>query len=212
MNVQTFTLSKDQQSEIPAFPVQNPEKTLMIMFGDSALYESPELIQCVSQAYPGTAMMGCSTSGEIFGTHVSDESLAVGLLEFEQTTFKCAAAPVGAAEDSFRAGENIGHTLNEPDLQGVIVFSDGLKVNGSELVRGLNAVLPDNVVVTGGLAGDRDRFERTWVIHEGRPQSGFVTAIGFYGDAIRIGHGSKGGWDIFGPRTSSDEVDRKCLV
>jgi hypothetical protein len=26
-----------------------------------------------------------------------------------------------------------------------------------------------------------------------------VTAVGFYGDRIRIGHGSKGGWDRFGP-------------
>jgi hypothetical protein len=27
-----------------------------------------------------------------------------------------------------------------------------------------------------------------------------VVAIGFYGKAIRIGHGSAGGWDLFGPR------------
>jgi hypothetical protein len=31
------------------------------------------------------------------------------------------------------------------------------------------------------------------------PQSGYVTAVGFYGDHIRLGHGSKGGWDKFGP-------------
>jgi hypothetical protein len=36
-------------------------------------------------------------------------------------------------------------------------------------------------------------------MHEGRPQSGFVTAIGFYGSHIHVGHGSQGGWDIFGP-------------
>ncbi len=27
-----------------------------------------------------------------------------------------------------------------------------------------------------------------------------VAAVGFYGSAIRIGHGSAGGWDEFGPR------------
>src|SRR5690606_51000 len=39
-----------------------------------------------------------------------------------------------------------------------------------------------------------------WVLHEGRPQSGVVSAVGLYGDHLRIGHGSKGGWDPFGPR------------
>jgi hypothetical protein len=58
------------------------------------------------------------------------------------------------------------------------------------------------VVVTGGLAGDGDRFARTWVVSGGRPVAGHVSAIGFYGDALRVGHGSKGGWDIFGPERS----------
>jgi hypothetical protein len=72
-------------------------------------------------------------------------------------------------------------------------------VNGSELVRGLNSKVSPSVVVTGGLAGDGDRFRRTWVLEDRRPQTGFVTAVGFYGDRIQIGHGSKGGWDRFGP-------------
>jgi len=35
---------------------------------------------------------------------------------------------------------------------------------------------------------------------DGAPKSGQVAAIGFYGTSIRIGHGSAGGWDEFGPR------------
>ena len=66
-------------------------------------------------------------------------------------------------------------------------------------LSGLNSVLPESVVVTGGLAGDGDRFQTTWVISGGRAQSNLVTAVGFYGNRIQIGHGSKGGWDIFGP-------------
>jgi hypothetical protein len=72
-------------------------------------------------------------------------------------------------------------------------------VNGSELVRGLNANLESSVVVTGGLAGDGDRFKDTWVLDRDGGQPQRVCAVGFYGDRIRVGHGSKGGWDIFGP-------------
>src|SRR5262249_21680514 len=72
-------------------------------------------------------------------------------------------------------------------------------VNGSQLVRGLNSVLPETVVVTGGLSGDGTRFKRTWVCVGDKVRSGIVAALGFYGDHVIIQHGSKGGWDKFGP-------------
>ncbi len=41
--------------------------------------------------------------------------------------------------------------------------------------------------------------ERTWVAFGAIVKSGLVAAVGFYGDHISILHGSKGGWDKFGP-------------
>jgi hypothetical protein len=95
-------------------------------------------------------------------------------------------------------GVSIGQRLSAPDLRGVFVLSDGTKVNGSELCRGLNSVLPAEALVTGGLAGDGDRFRKTWVLENRKPTSGIVSAIGFYGERVVLGDGSKGGWDVFG--------------
>jgi hypothetical protein len=94
-----------------------------------------------------------------------------------------------------------------PDLRGVLVLSDGSMVNGSSLVRGLNDHLPQGTVVTGGLAGDGKRFDHTWVVEDGRPARGAVSAIGLYGDSLSLFHGSQGGWTAFGPEravTSSE--------
>ena len=199
MNVHTFTLKSDQQHELMTHRMQDPSKTLVILFGASDFFEYPDLVHRVCEAYSGATVMGCSTSGEIFDAEITDHSLAVGVLEFERTDLKIASAPIQDAKNSYTAGETLGRELSGENLRGLFVLSDGLRVNGSELVRGLNSVLPEEVVITGGLAGDGSRFERTWVLHEGRLQSEFVTAVGLYGDAVRIGHGSKGGWDIFGP-------------
>jgi hypothetical protein len=79
------------------------------------------------------------------------------------------------------------------------VLSDGIAVNGSELVRGMTSALPDSVTVTGGLSGDGSRFDRTFVIARSGPVEGAITALGFYGDRLKIGYGSLGGWDPFGP-------------
>jgi hypothetical protein len=81
----------------------------------------------------------------------------------------------------------------------VMLFSDGLNVNGSELVRGLNSVLGQDVIVTGGLAGDGADFKRTFVLDGCTPRTGLTTAVGFYGARVRVGHGCKGGLDVFGP-------------
>jgi hypothetical protein len=81
----------------------------------------------------------------------------------------------------------------------VFVLSDGLQVNGSELVGGLASALPPHVSITGGLSGDGDRFESTLVVLDGVAMRGAVGAIGLYGDAIRVGYASLGGWDPFGP-------------
>ena len=66
-------------------------------------------------------------------------------------------------------------------------------------MAGLNEALDPACVVTGGLAADGDRFERTWVWEGGEIHSGHTAAVAFYGESLRVGHGSKGGWDIFGP-------------
>jgi hypothetical protein len=81
----------------------------------------------------------------------------------------------------------------------VFVLSDGLHVNGSELVAGLVSHLPPQVAVTGGLSGDGARFGETLVLADRAPCENVVAALGFYGDRLHVGYGSLGGWDAFGP-------------
>ncbi|MGH7241864.1 MAG: FIST signal transduction protein [Phycisphaerales bacterium] len=181
------------------FPDLDSDRTLVLVFGATEFLDDPAPIAELRRAFPTACFAGCSTSGEIFGGELRDASLSVAIMKFTHTRLSMVTAPVRSPDDSFHAGDTIARQLEQPSLRGVLVLSDGLKVNGSELVRGLNSVLPDNVIVTGGLAGDGDRFKRTWVIRNGAPTDGFVSAIGFCGDHVRIGHGSKGGWDVFGP-------------
>lgn len=199
MNITTFCYTPAQGWSIDTLPALDGERTLVLLFGASSFIDEAAPIDQVMQAYPRSHIVGCSTSGKIYGTKLSDGGVVVGIMQFDQSTLMTATAAVEAAEKSYAAGETVARQLKQPGLKGVLIFSDGLNVNGSELIRGLNAVLPSSVVITGGLAGDGDRFKRTGVIKDRRPQSGFVCAVGLYGDRLTIGHGSKGGWDIFGP-------------
>jgi hypothetical protein len=199
VKLSTFTWEPGAGWSAGALPEADSPDTLVVALGDAALAENPEPLRELVGAYPSSRVVGCSTSGQIVGASLSDGTLAVAVARFERSQLRAASAPVSSAADSLAAGRSLAEQLDEPSLCAVFVLSEGLGINGSELVRGLNGRLGRSVVVTGGLAGDADRFERTWVLVDGQPRSGFVSAVGFYGDALRVGHGSKGGWDPFGP-------------
>ncbi len=198
MKIETFSYSTNKGWSVTPFPAFDSKQTLVLVFCAPEFIDNPQPILDLAKAYPGSTLVGCSTAGEIFGTQVQDHSLAVAVVQFQDTRIEKSSASVHKSAESFDAGKSIGERLKQPDLRAVFVLSDGNNVNGSELVRGINSALPQEVVVTGGLAGDGDRFKRTWVINEGKPVTDTVVAVGLYGQQVEIGFGSHGGWDIFG--------------
>jgi hypothetical protein len=172
---------------------------LVLVFGSPSLVQRPDLLDEIKRAYPVANIMGCSTAGEISGTQVTDDTLVVTAVEFEKTTVKGFDFQLSDVANSFEAGRKLAAQLPKEDLVHILVLSDGLKVNGSELVAGLVDNLPENVTVTGGLAGDGDRFASTYVMLNRTPKQGTVAVLGLYGKNLRVGYGSLGGWDSFGP-------------
>lgn len=211
MRLATFQYRLGKGWSVDALPELDSDHSLVVVFGSPAFADKPEVFDELALAYPAACLVGCSTSGEIFGDEIFDESLSVAVIRFDDTHVRRAVTEVTSAADSFLAGERLARSLIADDLRAVLVLSDGLHVNGSELVGGLNSVLPESVVTTGGLAGDGARFESTWVLHDNRPEAGYVSAVGLYGDSVRIGHGSQGGWDIFGPERRVTRSDGAVL-
>ena len=181
---------------------------LVLVFGAVAVLRQAELTATLRKDYPAACLLGCSTSGEICGKQVLDDSLIVTAVHFEQTQLRCAQARLGAGVNSLQAGEQVARQLpptvrdaatgEEQKLVHVLVLTDGLKANGSEFVSGLMKHLPEGVSATGGMAGDGVRFHETLVYRENMPETGAIAAVGLYGSRLKIGFGSLGGWDTFG--------------
>lgn len=172
---------------------------LVLLFGSRSVLKEQSCLEEIKNTYTKAHLMGCSTAGEIFGIQVSDDSLTATAVNFEHTDIKCVQVRISETGNSFQTGEQLAQSLEKEGLVHVFVLSDGLQINGSDLVRGLTEYLPEEVTVTGGLSGDGDQFAETLVLIEGRPEKGVVSVLGFYGDKLRISYGSLGGWDPFGP-------------
>ncbi|KTC96689.1 FIST signal transduction protein [Legionella feeleii] len=200
MKIQSFQYIQNQGWSIEKFPELDSTNTLILVFASPAFRTNTKPIQELAQAYKKSKIIGCSTAGEIFGPDIFDNSIAVAVAQFESTTLQLAKAEVKNAEESLRAGAQLAKSLHQnQNPKGIFVLSDGLNVNGSELIKGLNRNSANEVTITGGLAGDGADFKNTWIIYDGQIIDHCIGAVGLYGDQIHVGHGSRGGWDIFGP-------------
>jgi len=180
-------------------PWAEPGEDLLLVWGPEVLLRAFLRFGRGAGDLRQSLILGCSGSGSILGPTVSDEHLVVARLRFLQTRLKVAGLPAGGPGRSRETGLDLAGCLRDDGLRHVLVFSDGLTVNGSELVEGLKEGLVPGVTLSGGLAGDGTHFRETHVVVGDRLASGWVGAVGFYGPSLHVRCASVGGWDPFGP-------------
>ncbi|MCZ8270220.1 MAG: FIST C-terminal domain-containing protein [Beijerinckiaceae bacterium] len=176
------------------------EPDFVLYFGSRALLSDPACYDSLRQTFPHTALVGCSTGGQFDQTQICDDRVLAVAVGFHESRVRLASVEVRSPSHSAEAGAALGRQLAAPDLRAMLVFSDGLSVNGTALVAGLQDAVSPMVTISGGLAGDGAAFERTLVGANAPPASGCVVAIGLYGDHLSIQTGHAGGWTPFGPR------------
>jgi len=171
---------------------------LVLVFGGNAPLKDKARFDEIRSWYPKSHIISASTAGEIIKTEVSDDTLVLTAIKFAKTTLQFAEVSITQTEESEAAGKKLTQALPKEGLVHAMIFSDGLFVNGTTLIKGLLSELPKNVSVTGGLMGDGARFKETLVGLDKIPEQKKLVCVGFYGSNIKIGYGSLGGWDSFG--------------
>lgn len=155
------------------------------------------VLRALNLKFPNAIITGCSTAGEISNITVKDNSISLTAIQLEKTKLKKVAFKIQDKNCSEKAGEDIAEELLSADLQHLLVLSDGLNVNGAELVNGLKKKAP-NVTITGGLAADGFLFNNTFVVNQDTAEDKIIIGLGFYGTSLKVGCSSKGGWESFG--------------
>ena len=174
------------------------KNTLVLIFASLDELKVKEEVSNIVTSFPNSIIIGASTSGEIFKEDVFDDTIVVSVTKFESTTLKHHGCKTIGNNTSYQDGVGLANELYDNDLKGILILSDGLQTNGSKLTHGISSIVKSSVVVSGGLAGDKDKFEKTWIIENGIVKDAAVCAVGFYGENIHFEAASKGGWDTLG--------------
>ena len=184
---------------------------IVFAFGARQLIQEGELVGELRNHFKGAPVIGCSTSGEIVGDEVVDDSLVATAVGFDHTRIQTACATIAEAKSSYAVGVELARQLNDASLRHVFVVSDGLNVNGSDLARGLASGVSEGVSITGGLSGDGANFKETWVVDTEAAGPHRIAAVGLYGDRLRVGYASMGGWQPFGPLRNITRAEGNVL-
>lgn len=181
-------------------PTRAEPPDFVLLFGARELFQAGAALDALSATLPRERFFGCSTAGEIEEAHVCDGSIVATSVWLGKAHIRVASVSLShdAAGSAEAAGKLLAERVAAEGLRHVFVLSDGTQVNGTQLVDGLTKYLPAGVSLSGGLSGDGAAMKETVVCHAGQVSTGTISAIGFIGD-IRVGTGSVGGWDAFGP-------------
>lgn len=184
-------------------PLLELEPHVLLAFGSAAHFEQAELFHRLHHALPDTLLIGCSTAGEICRDGAFEGQAILTGIRFTAPLLRTASSHIPDMEHSREAGRRLGRQLAHPmgadPLRSVLILGQGVRINGSDLLRGLTEALGPAVHISGALAGDGGAFTRTYTLLGGLISDQHAVALGFYGDHVALSTGSAGGWEPFGP-------------
>ena len=208
MDVQQLSLSEENWNiELTSITI---DVNIFLLFISPDFNEKSNFLKTLNESYPKATIIGCSTAGEISDVTVKDRTVSLTAIKLSKVIYKKAAVKIENMSDSFNSGVQLATKLYSKDLKHLIVLSDGLNVNGADLVSGLKSKL-SNVSITGGLAADGSNFNETFVINDKNIVDKTIIGLGFYGDNLKVGYSSKGGWDSFGIERLVTKSDNNIL-
>lgn len=188
-----------------------PTASLVLVFGSVKRFGDSKLQATLKARYPTAQIIGCSTSGEISAAGVFDDSLQITAILWEKTVQRVTHTKMSSMQNSFETAVGLANQLKADTLKAVLVYADGLSVNGSELLEGFKSVLGE-IPVMGGMAGDGFSFSKTVQLFNETVSDGLVIAVGLYGNSLIAATGVGRGWKPYGPPRKVTKSDKNVVL
>jgi hypothetical protein len=194
MNIQQ--ISWDKENGWDTKTGLQSSSNLVFVFADTDYFYQEECYQEIVGFYPKADIIGCSSSGNIRNTKISDNNLTVLALQFDKSWIKSICIDHDSTTDIAVEIKLALKDFPREHLRHCFIVCDGLDINVTDLAESLSLNVND-ISITGGLAGDADRFAKTGIMFNGPTKKNQVVIVGFFG-AVHITSGFSTGWTEFG--------------
>jgi len=174
------------------------EKLLIQIFTGNNNFEYIEnLISIFTKYFPKSKLIGTTTDGEICDGRVSTKKTVLCFTSFDKTTLDIHIC--NKFNDYFEGGKNLAKSIIKENTKVIISFIDGLTGNGEEFLNGINSV-NNNIIVSGGLAGDNSIFEKTYVFTKDKILQDGVVGVALNSNDLKIFTDYSFDWQAIGKK------------
>ncbi|MBE9032250.1 FIST C-terminal domain-containing protein [filamentous cyanobacterium LEGE 11480] len=174
-------------------PGHSPQAGLLFAAID---FEHDLILDAIQQAFPGIALIGCTTDGEVSSVDgFQEDSLSLMLFCADGITIR-AGCGRGLSTDPAAAAQQAVSRLDNAQLGPAklcITLPDGIETGTEPALRQLQQLLPAGLPIVGGRAADQFRFEQTYQFFQGEVLQNSLPVLLFYGD-LQVAHGVASGW------------------
>lgn len=196
MEVKQLVWEKDHWVGIEKIEGFKPQ--LCLLFGSrEELERNTKYRSDLKESFPESKIVISSTAGNIVEDVLADNNIVASLLRFEYTAVKTKLIKFGE-KSAFDLGIELAKEIDDEKTAYALVLSCS-GINADDLLKGFNSIVKGRVPLSGGIAGDDYKFERTVVGLDEDINDNQLVSIVFIGDRLQTFHGSQGGWDTFGP-------------
>ena len=161
----TFTSIQELKSSIRDKAFEDGKGLLVQFFcAKTEIDFIKEVQEFFQKKFPQCSFIGATTDGVIDNDQVYPSLRSViNFTYFDKTFLRTTTALTSDFDNgSFACGRTLMEDICTKRTKAVIAFADGLHTNGEEFLQGCSSYNQD-IIITGGLAGDNGEFKKTFV-------------------------------------------------
>lgn len=141
-----------------------------------------DITKIIKKELKNPIIIGTSTAGEILEGEMQERSIVISVSIFEKT-YLCSY--MSCNKDSYEMGSDIAKALIKEETKVLIIFADGLLCNGEAILRGIDENINHHIIISGGMAGDNDRYQKTFVMYDEIISDNSVVAVALNGEELK---------------------------
>lgn len=201
--MQTFNLEYISNNQLESFVKSNNladsnDILIQIYTAQNNKTFISNLLTSILKLIPNAKIIGSTTCGEISSRGALVNSTIISFSLFSNTTITTSLSELST--DSFTLGQNILKSFENyanEELKLLITFIDGLHSNGEDYLNGITSI-NENIIVSGGMAGDNSQFSETFVFTESKIINNGAVAAAFYNKNLNVYTSYSFNWETIG--------------
>lgn len=181
-----FTNTHDLESFIQVNNINKSNSVLVQIFSGSFDVEILSSIsQTILQNIKEAKIIGATTDGEIMHDKVFTHSIVISFSIFTNTDICISYIDDIPLGNSYNSGVKLSKKLIKKDSKVFILFTDGMQINGEEFLNGVQSIA-NNVVISGGLAGDNGKFKYTLLFYNNKILKNAVVGVSLNSKILNV--------------------------